>query len=100
MAGVATTYKVMIQNTATEIPCGGDQTVLEAAILAGIDYPYACATGNCATCISELRSGEVTMLAYGDGALSSAQRQEGRVLACRARPRSDVEILWLGRGRQ
>jgi hypothetical protein len=39
------------------------------------------------------------MLAYSDNALSAAQRAEGKVLACRARPASDVEIVWLGRGR-
>ncbi len=100
MPGAVKTYKVTIRNKAVDIVCRADQTVLQAAILAGIDYPYACATGNCATCVSELCAGEVSMLAYGDGALSAAQRQDGHILACRARPRSDVEIVWLGRGRR
>jgi ferredoxin len=65
-----------------------------------VDYPYACATGNCANCISELREGEISMLPYSDNALSAAQVSEGRILACRARPLSDVEVVWLGRGRR
>ena len=95
------THRVAVQNNAgTVIDSRADQTVLQAALSAGIDYPYTCATGNCAACISELRSGEVSMLAYGDGALSATQRGEGKILACRARPCSDIEVLWLGRGRR
>jgi ferredoxin len=94
-----TAFSVRIRNRDATIPCGAGQTVLEAAIAAGVDYPYACASGNCAMCISALHAGEVAMLAYGDGALSVAQRAAGRVLACRARPLGDVEVEWLGRGR-
>jgi naphthalene 1,2-dioxygenase ferredoxin reductase component len=93
-------FQVTIANTGATIDCPPNQTILQAAVAAGIDYPYACATGNCATCISELRSGEVAVLPYGDSALSAAQRAEGKILACRARPGSDVAIVWLGRGRK
>lgn len=93
-------FQVTIANTGTTIDCSADQRILHAAVGAGVDYPYDCATGNCAACISQLRSGEVSMLPYGDGALSSAQAAEGKILACRARPLSDVEVIWLGRGRQ
>jgi len=95
-----TSFKVTIANTGQTIDCEDDSPILCAAIAAGIDYPYACASGNCATCISELKSGDVVMLPYGDGALSLAQQQEGKILACRAQPQSDVEIMWLGRGRR
>ena len=93
-------HKVTIANTGTTITCGPDTPILHAAIAAGIDYPYACASGNCAVCISELGAGEVSMLPYGDGALPNAQRDAGRILACRARPRADVTLTWLGRGRK
>lgn len=93
-------FQVTIENTGAIVDCSAGQTVLQAAIGAGVDYPYTCATGNCAACISQLRSGDVTMLPYSDNALTAAQRLEGKVLACRARPGSDVEIVWLGRGRR
>ena len=88
-------FKITIANTGQTIACDTDRTILHAAITAGIDYPYACATGNCATCISELKGGTVDLLPYGDGALSTRQKASGLTLACRARPRSDVEIAWL-----
>jgi ferredoxin len=93
-------FRVTIANAGRTIECGADEPVLHAAIRGGIDYPYACATGNCAVCITELKSGVVRMLPHGDGALSMAQKMDGKMLACRARPRSDLEVTWLGRGRR
>ena len=93
-------FRVTIANTGATIDCPTEQHILHSAVAAGVDYPYTCATGNCASCISELRAGEVSMLPYSDNALSAAQFAEGKILACRARPLSDVEVLWLGRGRR
>lgn len=93
-------FKVTIANTGKTVRCGGKTTILAAAVKAGIDYPYACATGNCGVCVTELQSGEVSMLPYGDGALPKAQADAGRILACRARPVGDAAVMWLGRGRK
>lgn len=93
-------HAVTIANVRQTIQCPPDCTILDAAIAAGIDYPYTCATGNCAACISELQAGEVSLLPYGDTALTAVQRAGGKILACRARPCSDVAVLWLGRGRR
>ena len=93
-------FQVTIANTGATIECAPDQRILHAAVGAGVDFPYACATGNCAVCISGLRAGEVSMLPYSDNALSVAQRADGKILACRAQPLSDVEVVWLGRGRK
>ena len=75
---------------------------LHAAIVAGIDFPYACASGNCGSCISKLDSGKVTLLPRGDASLSAAQIKGGLTLACcqRLGQRGDVGVTWLGRGRR
>jgi ferredoxin len=96
----ATVCRVTIRNTGTELLCRSDQTVLEAAVAAGLDYPYTCATGNCGACVSLLESGEVTLLPRSDASLSPDQVRAGHTLACRARPMSDLVITWLGRGRR
>lgn len=90
-------FRVTVRNSERTIDCPSDRTILQAAIAAGIDYPYACATGNCATCISKLETGEVALLPRADAALGEAQRQAGLTLACRARPLSDVTISWVAR---
>jgi len=99
MVQAQTAYRVTIANTGQIVDCASDQTILQAAIAAGIDYPYACASGNCGTCASHLDKGRVTLLPRGDAALSPQQAKAGQTLACRARPREDVTITWLGRSR-
>jgi naphthalene 1,2-dioxygenase ferredoxin reductase component len=91
-------YQVKIGNTGTTISCSASQTVLQAAIAAGIDYPYGCASGNCGVCVSQLQAGKVVMLPRSDTSLSPEQAAAGKTLACRAQPRSDLAIAWLGRG--
>jgi len=91
-------FDVKIGNTGQTIACRAEQTILHAAVKVGIDYPYACASGNCGQCVSLLTEGAVDMLPRGDACLSSAQVAAGQVLACRARPRSAVAVKWLGRG--
>ena len=100
MARTPKSYRVTIANTGQTIDCAGNETVLHAAIMAGIDYPYACATGNCGNCISKLDAGKVSLLPRSDTSLSPEQAKAGQTLACRARPRGDLTIAWLGRGRK
>ena len=97
MARAAKKYRVTITNAKRTIECAADQTVLEAAIAAGIDFPYACATGNCGTCTSRLDDGKVSLLPHNDACLTAVQLKAGLTLACRARPRGDLTIRWLGR---
>ena len=94
---MAKTYQVTIRNSGQTIDCAANQTILQAAVAAGIDYPYACATGNCATCISRLEDGKVSLLPHSDAALGKVQLKSGLTLACRARPRSDLTVNWLAR---
>jgi ferredoxin-NAD(P)+ reductase (naphthalene dioxygenase ferredoxin-specific) len=91
------TYRVTVGNTGQTIDCAAGQTILTAAVLAGIAYPYGCASGNCSQCISRLESGTVDLLPHGDGALGRRQKAAGLTLACRAEPRSDVAITWLAK---
>jgi ferredoxin-NAD(P)+ reductase (naphthalene dioxygenase ferredoxin-specific) len=100
MARTPKPRQVSITNTGQVTSCAADETILHAAIMAGIDFPYACASGNCGSCISLLDAGKVSMLPRGDAALSPAQMKAGQILACRAQPKGDVAITWLGRGRR
>ena len=70
-------------------------TILDAAIEAGIDYPFGCQSGNCGACKSRLVSGEVTMAGYSEFALGEGEKARGLILACRAVPRTDSEVAWI-----
>jgi ferredoxin len=92
-------FKITLGNTGQVIDCAANRPILHAAVAAGVGYPYGCASGNCGVCVSHLDSGEVHLLAHSDASLSPGQMAAGQTLACRAQPRSDVAITWLGRPR-
>ena len=68
----------------TEVPYAEGQTLLEAALAAGIDAPYSCRDGFCGCCAALLLEGKVTMAA--DDALTPEAKKKGLILACQARP--------------
>jgi len=68
-----------------------DDNIVDAAAGNGIDLPYSCKGGVCATCRCHVREGEVTMATnYG---LEPWEVEEGFVLACQSRPLSDSITL-------
>ncbi len=74
----------------------GKGTILDAALERGVPFPHGCRTGECGACKCLLLSGDVTMKNYDNGALTESEKTAGFVLACRAKPRADVHVAWLG----
>ena len=73
-----------------EVPAGAGNLV-DAAEAEGIDLPYSCKGGVCATCRTHLREGEVEMAAnYG---LEPWEIEAGFVLACQSVPLSKKLII-------
>ena len=71
------------------------QTLLEAALDAGISYPHSCRSGRCGACKSMLLEGHVTMGKHTRFALAEAEKATNQILACRAVPQADVTVAWL-----
>src|SRR5689334_18667493 len=92
------TFEVRIRQHATPIAVEIGQTILDAALAAGVPYPHGCRSGNCGACKSRLGEGEVEMAPYSEFALTEAEAAEGLVLACRAVPWSDAAVEWLDPG--
>jgi ring-1,2-phenylacetyl-CoA epoxidase subunit PaaE len=67
------------------------QTILEAALGAGIEMPFSCAMGGCGACRVRLTDGEVQM--EEPNCLSRAEREQGYVLICVGRPRGASHIV-------
>jgi NAD(P)H-flavin reductase/ferredoxin len=84
------TFQVSVENTAFGFPCEPNESVLDAAQRAGFEIPFSCRKGVCGTCKGRVVSGEVR--AFAGDALGGAERAEGQVLFCNARPRSDLVI--------
>lgn len=88
-------FTVKIRGRDDVVPVEIGQSILEAALAQGLPYPHGCRSGNCGACKSELVSGEVEMSPYSEYALSAAEKEQGLILACRAVPWSDAEVIWL-----
>lgn len=67
-----------------------DTTILEAAEAASVDLPFECRSGICGQCKTRLVSGVVRM--DSEDALSSTEKMDGLILACQARPMSNVAV--------
>lgn len=76
------------------IPCEPDELVADAAYRAKINIPLDCRDGACGTCRGLCESGEVDMPAssYIDDALTPEDAAKGFILACQARPRSNLVV--------
>lgn len=67
------------------------ESIVDAAAESGLELPYSCKGGVCATCRTHLREGEVQMETnYG---LEPWELEAGFILACQSRPRSDAIVL-------
>lgn len=83
---------VRLSGTDTAFEVGRNQTILEAALQQGLDYPHDCTVGTCGTCRSRLLSGKVDAITPFGYTLSAQELKEGYILACQAVPESDVEV--------
>jgi ferredoxin-NADP reductase len=79
---VPTTITLLLKGRAHEVDYVRGDTVLETARRGGLQPPYSCEAGNCATCMAVLRDGTATMRA--NNALTDDEVAEGWVLTCQA----------------
>ncbi len=78
------TATIIHGGTRTDVPVRRDEKVLDAALRAGLDLPFACKGGMCCTCRARLLQGEASMeLNYS---LEPWEMQAGYILTCQARP--------------
>lgn len=73
-----------------EMPKQG-QSLLEAALHANMDAPYACKAGVCSTCRAMVLEGEVEM--EKNHALEDYEVNRGYVLTCQCYPLSDNVVV-------
>ncbi|HSV53678.1 MAG TPA: 2Fe-2S iron-sulfur cluster-binding protein [Burkholderiaceae bacterium] len=73
--------------------CAPGQTVLAAALAAGIDLPYECASGSCGSCRAQLAAGSVRARWPEASGLSERDRRKGdRILCCQSIAQADCVI--------
>ncbi|MEM9050472.1 MAG: 2Fe-2S iron-sulfur cluster-binding protein [Bacteroidota bacterium] len=75
---------VVLDGDEVELNISSSENILDAALDAGLDAPYACTGGSCCTCRAKITEGHAIMdVNY---ALTDKEVEEGYVLTCQAHP--------------
>lgn len=80
-----------------QLPVAPGQTLLQAALAAGVRLPSACRNGTCRSCIARLRGGRAHHTIDWPG-LSAEEKAEGWLLPCVACADSDLVLESPGAG--
>lgn len=83
---------VLLQPSGLELAPRPEQSILDAALDAGVNLPRSCQSGLCGSCGARLLEGKVS---YPEGrpvGLSEEDEREGKVLLCMARPVGRVSV--------
>jgi len=81
------TVAVTLRGRQHEVSLTAGDTVLESALKAGLEAPYACMGGACGTCKAKVLLGSVAM--EQNFALSPTDVEDGYVLTCQSHPTSE-----------
>ena len=78
--------EVIIQHARHSLTVEDGESVLDAALRAGLNLSHSCRGGTCTACRARLLAGRVTYPAGPPAGLSREEMDQGFVLLCQARP--------------
>lgn len=87
-----TKHQISIEGTAQAFVQAEGDTLLQAALRAGIGLPYECCSGGCGSCKVELIEGDVENLWELAPGLHERDRRRNRLLACQCRATGPLRI--------
>jgi len=85
-------FQIQIEGSTKQFSCGADDTILRAALRAGIGFPYECNVGSCGNCKFELLEGELQKTWEQAPGLSEKDRSKNRWLGCQSQPCGNARI--------
>jgi ring-1,2-phenylacetyl-CoA epoxidase subunit PaaE len=90
-AGTSAEVTITLDGRSTSFQMGRGERVLDAALRARGELPYACKGGVCSTCRAKVVSGAVTMAR--NYALEPDELAAGYVLTCQSSPTTDQVVI-------
>ena len=85
-------FQVTVQPSGRSFTAQPGETLLGAAIRAGVGLPYGCKDGACGSCKCKKMQGTVVHGPHQDKALSAQEEADGFVLTCCAVAHSNVQL--------
>jgi CDP-4-dehydro-6-deoxyglucose reductase len=86
------THRIRLQPSGHEFDLEGRESILEAALRAGVHLDHRCAAGNCGQCMARLVSGAISPVRHNDYRFSAEQKTQGCFLACSNTAANDIVI--------
>ncbi len=86
------TAQVTLQPSGHDFLVEGHDSLLDAAMRAGIPLNYGCSGGNCGLCKARVVSGEVKQTRHHDFTIAPAEQAAGYILLCSNTAVSDVVL--------
>jgi CDP-4-dehydro-6-deoxyglucose reductase, E3 len=83
---------VQVKPSGREFFVDGSDSLLEAALRAGLSLDYGCSAGSCGKCKARVVSGQVQRMRHSDYVLTAAEKNAGVVLMCCHTALSDLVI--------
>jgi CDP-4-dehydro-6-deoxyglucose reductase len=83
---------VQVKPSGHEFFVEGNDSLLEAALRAGLSLDYGCSAGSCGKCKARVVSGQVHRTRHSDYALTAAEKSAGTVLMCCHTAATDLVI--------
>lgn len=85
-------YSVRLEPSGRTFETGPHETLLDAALRAGLAVAYRCAGGACGSCRSRVVSGSLRETRFHDFVIDERARAEGQILLCCAVAGSDMVL--------
>jgi len=84
---------IEIADTGARFACGPGETILDAALRAGLALPHNCRGGACGTCKAEILEGSVDHGWVMSFAITEEEKAAGKCLICVAKPRIGGRVV-------
>jgi CDP-4-dehydro-6-deoxyglucose reductase, E3 len=84
--------KCLIEPLGRSVSVAPGQSLLDAALAAGLNIPHSCKSGHCTSCRAELVAGSVEYPRGRPAGLTAADEGRRRILMCQARIDADVVV--------
>lgn len=85
-------HKIALLNQAHSFMSQGNETILEAAIRAGVSVNYGCSSGTCGLCKAQVTQGKVREIKLPEFVIPEAQKLQNYILTCVCAAASDIVL--------
>jgi CDP-4-dehydro-6-deoxyglucose reductase len=90
MTDAAFEVRITPHGRVVRVPAG--QSILDAALDAGLNLPHSCKSGHCSSCRARLLAGQIRYPRGTPLGITAEEARTGQVLLCQAQPLSDLTV--------